>query len=112
MDNSVSLYQSTKGPLWRVISKKTLADFVESLTAAYYVESGLSTAIRFCHIIGLISENTSQCFKGTTLTNPGISNESRDKLKLAQSVINSDVNRFIIIYKHLYQAKFNDLKKV
>jgi len=112
MDNTVSLYQSTKGPLWRVISKKTLADFVESLTAAYYIESGFNTAIRFCQIIGLISENINQCFKNTTHTKQDLNDESRDKLKLAQSVINSDVNRFIIIYKHLYQAKFNDLKKI
>eukprot|EP00833_Pecoramyces_ruminatium_P010607 jgi/Orpsp1_1/1184639/evm.model.c7180000090355.2 len=109
-DSSVSLYQSTKGPLYRVISKKTLADFIESLTAAYYVESGLNTAIKFCNIIGLISENTSQCFKASH-NKQGLSEESLDKLKLAQSVINSNVDRFSIIYKHLYQAKYNDIKK-
>jgi len=110
-DNSVSLYQSTKGPLWRVISKKTLADFVESLTASYYVESGFSTAIRFCHMLGLVSENTSNCFK-VKHSHHSMNEESLDKLKLAQSVINSDVNRFSIIYKHLYQAKYNDIRKV
>ncbi|ORY37126.1 ribonuclease III, partial [Neocallimastix californiae] len=83
-DSSISLYQSTKGPLWRVISKKTLADFIESLTAAYYVESGLNTAIKFCHMIGLISENTNQCFK-TSHNNLGLNEESLDKLRLAQS---------------------------
>ncbi|TPX61642.1 hypothetical protein PhCBS80983_g00942 [Powellomyces hirtus] len=55
-DENASPYASQKGPGWRLISQKMLADFVEALIGAYYTDGGNDVAFHLLHKFGLVSE--------------------------------------------------------
>ncbi|KAJ3166531.1 hypothetical protein HDU88_003400 [Geranomyces variabilis] len=50
-----SPYASRRGPGWRLISHKMLADFVEALIGAYYTDAGNDVAACLLHKFGLTS---------------------------------------------------------
>ncbi|KAI8917804.1 hypothetical protein DFJ77DRAFT_429006 [Powellomyces hirtus] len=52
-DENASPYASQKGPGWRLISQKMLADFVEALIGAYYTDGGNDVAFHLLHKFGL-----------------------------------------------------------
>ncbi|KAJ3149694.1 hypothetical protein HDU86_006871 [Geranomyces michiganensis] len=54
-DENDSPYASRRGPEWRLISQKTLADFVEALIGAYYTDAGNDVAASLLHKFGLAS---------------------------------------------------------
>ncbi|KAJ3177431.1 hypothetical protein HDU87_004450 [Geranomyces variabilis] len=54
-DENDSPYASRRGPGWRLISQKMLADFVEALIGAYYTDGGNDVAASLLHKSGLAS---------------------------------------------------------
>lgn len=55
---------SAKRQGWRVMSKKMVADFVEALCAAFYLDGGLASAVKFLKQMGILPDHEDSNNKG------------------------------------------------
>ncbi|KAI8822072.1 uncharacterized protein EV422DRAFT_495037 [Fimicolochytrium jonesii] len=77
-------FASAKGPWWRQISQKMLADFLEALIGAYYTDSGNDVALMFLHRFGLVSDATKASPEGRQPSLSQYRTETMDSLKAVE----------------------------